>query len=64
MNMGWSGMTPGTYRVRLRYTGKRDATVWGYPSRPKDLGPEEWLKTVWEGTATSNWITVVIAPRP
>jgi len=53
---------PGTYRVCLKYTAKRDLSLKGLSLGENEKGVAELMKTVWEGTAISNWIEVRIAP--
>lgn len=56
-------LKPGTYKVRLKYTAKRDASVRGNPPSSINKELEEAMKSLWEGTALSNWITVQIEPK-
>lgn len=63
IGMGAPALKPGTYTVRLRYTAKRDASVRGDAPTPIDKRLEEAMKTLWEGTALSNRITVQIEPK-
>ncbi len=57
-----SRLPAGGHRVRLRYTAKRDTTTRGMTVAP-EAGVEQAIKTVWEGTAVSNWVDVEIAPK-
>jgi hypothetical protein len=55
-------LAPGKYRVRLKYTAKRDTTINGVPLSNDDEEVNELIKTVWEGTIVSNRIEVEILP--
>jgi hypothetical protein len=61
--MGAPALEPGTYKVRLRYTAKRDVSVRAHSLRPSDQSLEELMKLLWEGAALSNWVTVHIEPK-
>ncbi len=52
----------GTYKVRLKYTAKRDLSLKGLSLGENEKGVAELMKTVWEGTAISNWIELRIIP--
>jgi hypothetical protein len=54
-------LTPGRYKVRLRYTARQDARVRGICPEP-GVAALVALATVWEGELVSNWVDVEIAP--
>ena len=63
IGMGAPALEPGTYTVRLRYTARRDASVRGDSPAPIDKRLEEAMRTLWEGTALTNQISVRIEPK-
>src|SRR4051812_11210687 len=44
VKMGAPALKPGIYKVRLRYTAKRDVSVRAHPLRPIDQSLEEAMK--------------------
>jgi hypothetical protein len=68
----WFGnreLDPGTYTVRLRYVAKRDPQGQKIQHTKGAAQVRAALKTVWEGTLVSNWITIKVTapakrPRP
>jgi hypothetical protein len=57
---GYDRLPYAKYRMRLHYTSKQDATIKVSPDRQPSAAALTALKTVWEGSITSNWIEVEI----
>jgi hypothetical protein len=57
-------MSPGRYRVRLRYTAKKDLRLDGIPLGKNDPQVADAIKTVWEGQLISNWVEVEVTGKP
>ena len=49
----------GRYKVRIRYTAKRDATTSGLSSPPTEEAIRK-LQGVWEGTLVTNWVEIIL----
>ena len=56
----WIDATPGMYTVALRYTAKQEIASRSERIGRNDEDVETLIKTVWEGSLTSNWINVKI----
>jgi hypothetical protein len=56
----WPELAPGKYKIRLRYTAKRDLNITGSPLGKNDKEVRQLLRNVWEGTVESNWVDLEV----